>query len=94
MIHYVLLKFEANYYNDDILNYTKSVFDNIGKIANIYDVRVHANCMDRNTNMDIMIEMRVNNKDDLTFYLQHDLHRAFVNTVDSHVVLRVTFDCE
>lgn len=94
MKHYVLLKFKPNYYNDDVLNYTKCVFNNIGKLENIENINVYKNCIDRDSNMDIMIEMEVKSKDMLSLYLQHKLHIDFVNTVDSQLISRVSFDCE
>ena len=94
MIHYVLLKFERNFYNDELLNYTKEVFYNIGRLENVKYVKVHSNCIERNSNMDVMVEIELDNKEALSDYLLNDLHRDFVEYTDKHVVLRVTFDCD
>lgn len=94
MKHFVLLKFKSNFYNEEVYNYTKNVFYNISKLDNIENVQVFKNCNERDSNVDIMVEMKVKDKDALAFYLQHDLHRDFVNRVDNHLALKITFDCE
>lgn len=93
MKHYVLLKFKPDYYNEEILNYTKDVFNKIRNIENIEDVYVHSNCIERDSNMDIMIEMNVKNKDALIHYINHELHRDFAKTVNEILVSKVSFDC-
>lgn len=93
MRHYVLLKFKQGYFNDEIFNYTKTVFDSIGKLKDIRVVRVCRNCIDRDSNMDIMIEMEVNDEKALKSYLNHELHIAFANLVNDHLKSRVSFDC-
>lgn len=94
MRHYVLLKFKPEYFNDEILNYTRAVFDSIGKLKDIEVVRVCRNCIDRDSNMDIMIEMKVSDEKALKSYLNHELHISFANTVNDHLVSKVSFDCE
>lgn len=94
MRHYVLLKFKPEYFNDEILNYTRTVFDNINKLKDIEVIRVCRNCIDRDSNMDIMIEMKVSDEKALKSYLNHELHISFANTVNDYLVSKVSFDCE
>ncbi len=94
MKHYVLLKFKPGYFNDEILAYTKSVFGKIGRLDDIEVVKVCSNCIDRDLNMDIMIEMKVSDEKSLESYLNHELHISFVNTVNNHLISKVSFDCE
>ncbi len=93
MKHYVMLKFRPGFYNEEILGYTKEIFSEIEKqILNVKNVSVFSNCIERDANMDMMIEMDVENEETLQAYLSHELHKEFVNTTDKHVVLRVSFD--
>jgi len=95
MKHYVLFKFEPDYYNEDVLKYTKEVFYSIGKkLDNILNVNVYSNCIIRDSNMDVMVEMDLENKESLDFYLNDALHKAFADRTDKHLVLRVSFDYE
>lgn len=94
MIHYFLLKFEPDYYGRDVLNYTKEVFNSIvNTIDDVLSAEVYGNCIERDSNMDIMVVMRFGSKEALSSYLNHQLHLEFVNTIDKHVVSRVSFDC-
>ncbi|HOE56433.1 MAG TPA: Dabb family protein [Bacillota bacterium] len=95
MKHYVLLKFDPNYYCEDVFNYARKVFSDISNtLEDIQNVNIYKNCVNRDSNMDIMIEMDFKNKNALTSYLEHDLHKDFVDVVDKHLILRVSFDCE
>ena len=94
MQHCVLLKFEPGYFNNEILNYTKIVFGNIGKLEGIEVVNVYENCIVRDSNMDIMIEMKVRDESALRAYLDNELHIAFANKVAAHLVSKVSFDYE
>jgi len=93
MTHYLLLKFEPNYFNDKLFQYIKETYLRIKEaIENIEAVAVYKNCLDRQGNMDVMIKMDLEGEDTLNTYLEHELHKAFVKAVDEHVVLRVSFD--
>lgn len=95
MKHCVLFKFKPDYYNEDLLKYTKEVFSNIGKrLDGIADVNVYSNCIARDSNMDLMVEMELDNKDVLALYLNDELHKAFVDKTNEHLILRVSFDYE
>lgn len=95
MKHYVLFKFKSGYYNENIFEYTKEVFDSIKeKVDGIKSVNVYRNCVARDSNMDMMIEMELENRDMLALYLNDELHKAFVDRTDDHLVLRVSFDYE
>lgn len=93
MRHYVLLKFEQGYLNDEIVDYIKVVFDNISEIRGIESVIVHNNCFDRESNMDIMIEMNIRDEEILKLYLNHELHIEFAKKMNDHLISKVSFDC-
>jgi len=44
--------------------------------------------------MDITIEMKVRDESAIKSYLDSELHIAFANTVDAHLVSKVSFDYE
>jgi len=93
MKHYVLLKFKPNYYNKDVLDFTKNIFYKIkDSLDGILNVKVFNNCVERNSNMDIMIEMELKDEDVLVEYLKHELHMKFVSVVNEHLVIKVSFD--
>jgi len=95
MKHLVLLKFDPNYYSDEILEFTKETFASLQKeVKDIECVNVHSNCVERDSNMDIMIEMDLSNKTALSTYLNHDIHKHFIDVVNDHVTKRVSFDYE
>ena len=95
MKHYVLLKFDPDYYSEDVFNYARKVFYDISNVLeDVQSVKIYKNCINRDSNMDIMIEMDLKSKNALASYLEHDLHKDFVDMVDKHLVSRVSFDCE
>lgn len=95
MKHYVLFKFEPDYYDEKVLRYTKEVFCSMAKqLEGIVSLNVHSNCVVRDSNMDMMIEMELKNKGVLDLYLDNALHKAFAERTDKHLVLRVSFDYE
>lgn len=95
MKHCVLFKFKSDYYNENIFEYTKEVFDSIReKVDGIKSVNVYRNCIVRDSNMDMMIEMELENREILALYLNDELHKAFVDRTNEHLTLRVSFDYE
>ena len=93
MRHYVLLKFEPNYYNKDVVDFTKNTFNKIkDSLDGIFNVKVLRNCIERDSNMDIMIEMELKDEESLTAYLEHELHLKYASVIDKHIVSKVSFD--
>lgn len=95
MKHFVLLKFEDNYFNDEVFDFTKNAFAEMeAGIENVDKIIVHRNCVVRDQNMDVMVEIDLSGEEALYTYLKHDLHQAFAKYMDAHVVNRVSFDYE
>ena len=95
MKHFVLIKFEDNYFTDEVFIFTKNAFAEMeANIEEVYKLTVHRNCVVRDKNMDIMVEIDLDDEKALYAYLNHDLHQAFSKLMDEHVVNRVSFDYE
>lgn len=94
MRHYVLFKFKPRCFTEDLLNYIKDAYTEIEKLENIEEANVYCNCVERDLNMDIMIELKLKDKDTLKYYLESDLHKNFAKNLDDRVLTRVSFDCE
>lgn len=95
MTHFVLLKFEENYFDDEVFDFTEKSFAEMEKnIETVNSIIVHRNCVVRDKNMDVMIEIDLKDEEALYGYLNHDLHQAFAKYMDEHVVSRVSFDYE
>lgn len=93
MIHYVLLKFEPEYFTNEIFEFAKRTYEELmQQVQFIRSIHVEKNCVVRNENMDLMIELEMTDRDSLELYLDHTLHKQFTDTVDDHVVKRVSFD--
>jgi hypothetical protein len=63
-------------------------------IDGIRDISVRQNCVVRDTNMDLMIKIIMENPGDLPKYLNHPLHRQLIAQMDDQVSGRMTFDCK
>lgn len=93
MIHYLLLKFEPEFFNDEVFSLAVNTFAKLRSVLpGIKDIQVCKNCGYRNCNADIMVRMELATPEDLNVYLEHPLHQCFVEQVNSHVVQRTTFD--
>ena len=95
MKHLVLFKFVPDYYNEDVFKETKEVFKKIEeRVEDIEYVNVYSNCVVRDCNMDLMIEIKLKSKESLGAYLNDNLHRAFASKTDNFLISRVSFDYE
>ena len=93
MIHYVLLKFEPDSFTNEVFEFAKQTYTELMNQAQfIRNIHVEKNCVVRNENMDIMIELEMTDRNSLELYLGHTLHKQFTDVVDDHVVKRVSFD--
>lgn len=93
--HFVIFKFENDFFTEDNLEEYKRAFDIIkDAFDGIKEIKINSNCVDRPANMDLMIEMLLENEDVLTDYLSHDEHIRMGQKYNSHVVNRVSFDYE
>lgn len=96
MKHYVLLKFEPDYFDEEVFHYLRTTFSRLQSVMadEIFSCRVSKNCVERESNMDVMIELELKDPESLLKYLNHPLHRAVGERMDCHVLSRVSFDRE
>ena len=94
MTHFLLLKFEDGFFSDEIFRLAQAIFSQLSKeVPAVGETAVLRNCIVREENADLLVRMELS-RDGMKEYLEHPLHRRFVDTVDSHVVRRMSFDCE
>lgn len=96
MRHFVFMKFEPGYFDTGVYEYIRRTFARLQSVLpeEILFCRVSRNCVERERNMDLMIEMELKDRGSLDLYLQHPLHLAIGERMNSHVVERSSFDCE
>ncbi len=95
MYHYLLLKLEPGCNVDDMYAYAKDIFGQLERqVSEIISAQVLANCIERSSNMDLMIRMEFKEAAALNIYLDHELHKAFSKHMNAFIVSRVTFDYE
>ena len=93
MYHYLLLKFEPGFFSDEIFSLAVDTFAEIkSALPGVKDVQVYRNCSNCNSNADLLIRMELAKQEDLELYLEHPLHRSFVEQVNPHVMQKATFD--
>ncbi len=96
MRHFVFMKFEPGFFDTGVFEYIRSTFASLKAVLpeDILFCRVSRNCVERERNMDLMIEMELKDKSSLELYLLHPLHIAIGERMNSHVTERASFDCE
>lgn len=95
MRHYVLFKFEEGYMNQNLLRNAEDTFQTLESQLpeEIQKVNIFTNCVDRDTNYDLMIAMDLRNTDSLEKYLTHPIHKGLVKEWLPHIERRASFDC-
>ncbi|MDD6188718.1 MAG: Dabb family protein [Clostridiales bacterium] len=96
MRHFVFMKFEPGYFDDNVYTYIRTNFSRLQAVMSedILSCRVSKNCVERDRNMDMMIEMELKDAGSLPKYLNHPLHLAVGERMNCHVIERASFDCE
>lgn len=93
MTHYVLFRFNDPQQKTIIYEKAKIVFAALQQeVSCILDAQVFLNCVERNSNADLLIKMELNGPEALEIYLYHPLHRKFVLETDDFVEQRTSFD--
>ena len=61
MRHFVFMKFEPGYFDDNVYTYIRTNFSRLQAVMSedILSCRVSKNCVERDRNMDMMIEMEL-----------------------------------
>lgn len=95
MQHYVFIKFLPGYMTEEKVSQIKQAFAEIkAGIKGVKEVQIERNCMDRKTNMDLMIRLSLTEESQLALYLKHPSHLRIAADMEPYVQNRVSFDYE
>ena len=95
MKHYLLLKFNIGLSISESANTARELLGRlVGSVEGFLSVRVYENCIDREDNFDLMIEMDLAGKEALYAYLEHPYHVEFVRHMKNKVAKKISFDRE
>lgn len=96
MIHMVFMKFEDGFFCDEIRDKIADTFRVLSREMpdEIFEAEVLTNCVERETNMDLLIRMSLKDEDSLPKYLHHPAHIAIGVEINPHIVNRCSFDYE
>ena len=94
MIHMVFMKFETGFFTPSVTARIAEAFEQLQAALpeQILSVEVRENCVARETNMDLLIQMELSGEDALDAYLVHPVHRAIGEVMNPHIVNRCSFD--
>ncbi len=92
MIHVVLLKFKENCLNENFILEARKLYKDLEQLDYVISANLFENCVERDSNYDIMLKIQLDNKDFLQKYLDHELHTIFLNYIKENIVGKVTFD--
>lgn len=94
MRHFVALKFEDGYLDEGQFRQISAQFFKLQPTlsAQVKRVDVYRNCIERDSNMDLMVEILLDCPDALAIYLNHPLHLKIMKDLLPHVISRVSFD--
>lgn len=95
MTHYVLFKFKPGISIERVLHcYNNTYLKMKSQLPEVESISFHENCINRDSNMDVMITVKLKSKDGLCDYLNHPLHLQFISDTNDDIINRVSFDCE
>lgn len=96
MRHMVFFKFIPGGLGDDVLlDYTETYSALREALPDdILSCRVVRNIVEREQNMDLLVEMRLAGPDSLPRYLSHPLHTELGRRCSGRLVSVASFDCE
>lgn len=96
LVHMVFMKFEDGYFTPEVINEIKETYRTLqGELPNdIHTVKIIQNCIERDTNMDLLIRANLEGKDSLPIYLNHPAHVAIGKKMNPHIINRFSFDYE
>jgi len=63
-------------------------------VDGVNGVQIRYNCVARDQNMDVLVEMDIDGPGTLAAYLEHPLHQDFVRESKSFISAVVSFDCQ
>lgn len=95
MTHYVLLKFKTGSDVDAIEATIRKTYEELDNtLSFLNNAKVYRCCVARDSNADIMIRVDLDKKEQLQDYLTHPLHIKMMNSFDSALAGRTSFDHE
>lgn len=96
MRHFVSMKFEPGFFSPAVFEKISAAFRELQQALpeDILACAVHRNVVEREQNMDLMIEMTLRDRASLEKYLPHPIHRGIGEVMNPHVVKIASFDCE
>lgn len=94
MRHLVLFRFEPGYFGPKTKERAEKVFSQLRKEIpeDLLDYHIYTNCVERDTNADICLDLELKGPESLSVYLPHPIHQALANEWIPHTVNRITFD--
>ena len=93
MLHYVLFKLKPELTVDAMEMLYRETYARLGEtMLEVLGTSFLRNCIVRDSNMDVMITVRLRSRAALAGYLQHPLHLKFIEGTCDYVVQRVSFD--
>lgn len=93
MIHYLLLKFWPGIYDSRFREQAEAAYQDLARqVEGITSVRIMENSVSRDSNADLMVRLELRGPRILADYLEHPIHRQFVEEIESCVSQRLTFD--
>ena len=94
MIHMVFMKFEAGFFSPAVYQKIADAFHRLQKAMplEIRSVQVRENCISREANMDLLIQMELRDASVLEQYLHHPIHQEIGREMNPHIVQRCSFD--
>ncbi len=94
MTHMVFMKFEAGFFSPAVFQEISDGFCRLQEAMpqEIASVHVRKNCITRESNMDLMIQMELQDTEALEQYLSHPIHLELGRIMNPHIVQRCSFD--
>lgn len=94
MIHMVFMKFEEGFFSPAISREIADAFHRLQQALpeEIVSVQVLENCVSREGNMDLLIQMELQSAQSLERYLRHPVHLEIGAVMNPHIVQRCSFD--
>ncbi len=95
MTHYVLFKFKEGFMGPEVLRRFEDTYAQLKELIpdDIKDYRIYGNCVERDSNMDMMVKIELKEKASLQRYLQHPKHIELISSFSAKEKSRVSFDC-
>jgi len=95
MRHYVFLKYEEGYFNDETFKQLADLFTAaVEARPELTELSIKRNILQRDVNMDLMISFTAPGPESILPYVKSPLHVAAAAVSGPHETARFSFDCE